>query len=390
MSCERIASYILKTALLFYSCVALPAHAQRMLEAYADYSAVPLGDTILLTFRYHGGTPVASFDPHLNDYQVAGGPFQSTSSQMKTSGDSFITTQTTEISYRIWMNKPGSFTIPQAEVKEKNGRVHVGNPVVIEVKEAPFKKVPDNTHPAEDPFKALLGEMQQEGKIQQGMQGASYPYILVTGFVYRRKSENDRTKQTRLAIDSFINSKKKTQYLGTVTRDNMPRNYYSINDTTELRMQLQALYQQEQSHARYAIMIFKKEVWSRNNEYRVFENATSVWAEIDQLTGYMAPARKARLQWEVQFKCLLTAPEDGKALSVFAIRNGYSISSTYNKQAGTYTFLLKKRSDIIPEHLFAMAQELIDETSKYDRSPKQPQTYTGYAGMAIKQVQVQK
>lgn len=363
----------------------LPAHAQRIFEVYSNYSAVPVGDTILLTYQYTGEEELTSFDAHLKDFLITEGPAQSLSSQSSETGGKFTTTHTTAISYHIKMNNPGSFTIPAAEARDHTGKSHFTNPIVVEVKEGQFKKVRNNTPDPHADFDEFMAGL-QEDEVHQAMHNIPYPYVLITGFVYRRKTENDSSKLIMLSIDNLMDKRAETLLLGTVVQDGKPRKYYSIGDTTGLRMQLQDVYDQKRSHAKYAIMIIRKEDWEENNEYRFFENAGSIWTEIDELTGYIAPSKKALLnRWEVQFTCFMTDPGDLKSLSVFATRNGYSLDSKYDQQKGNYTVTLKKQSDIIPEHLLTMGLELMKETEKFKQDPNR-KVYTGYAGMAIQQV----
>jgi hypothetical protein len=379
-------SRCLKITLLICCYFALPVQAQDVFKVYPDYSAVSVGDTLLLSYQYTGAERLTFFDAHLKEVQIIDGPEQSWVSQSSETGGKLTTTRTTTIRYHLKMNNPGSFTIPAAAAKDYAGKSHFTNPVIIEVKDGPFKKVLNNV-PGEDAIiKALSQDLNQQDKTQQAIATLPYPYVLITGFVYHRVSESSQSKPVRITADSFITGKARTLWLGTVTHNFYPRNYYNLKDTAGIRKKLQDIYSNAGFHSRYLIMLMKKEDWKQGSEYRIFERAETLWTEIDKWTGYIAPAKKTLLnKWEVQFKCVLTDPEDLKSLSTFATRNGYSLDSKYNQQTGIYTLLLKKQSDIIAEHLFDMGTELMKETEKFKGDNNQ-EVSTGYAGMTIQMV----
>jgi hypothetical protein len=150
--------------------------------AAAGANKIGVRDRVQVQYTVRDAQNLQSISPVLGqDFIVAGGPYQSQSSNTSINGNKVVTSQAITLTYVLQPKHEGTFTIPPAVAKDAAGHTYQSNSINIQVVAGSVQPQRSQSRDPfgdqdEDPFAMMqkLQQMQQQ-RMQQMMQHAAPP-----------------------------------------------------------------------------------------------------------------------------------------------------------------------------------------------------------------------
>ncbi len=347
-------------------------------EAAVDYNHVAVGDTIKLVLVYTGNPDSISayLKINLKDFTVAGGPFQTSTSNSVRKGAGMITTRKAIITYNLYMDKPGVFGIPAASIGTKDGKTHTTKVIPVTVDPPPFVKgkklespLLEDSRP-EDFFKEHNFEAASTSyKASQQIKSVTAPFVLITGWGYLPDAvTQSQSDSIMAAVDTYMATRSDARELNRIVTKESARRYYTLRDTAGIVQALFPIYKAAGREAKAKVILTQPAAWSLTDERLAFDGDSRIWPAVYNILHELDgpgfdPEKKKMLLVAMTFNSIV----DMNRFIAFAEKEGYKTSKEEREQApglDRYYVVCSRPVKMKEKELYAAIRLLTGETGK--------------------------
>ena len=364
-----------------FSFFVFPAVAQHStLTATSKFRVVGLDDQFTVVYTFSGAYE-CKFNVNFDDFTVTSGPSQVHNQETNLVKGEYVSKESTKWTFTLKPVQTGEFTIPVVIITDQAGKKVRSNELKIKV-------VPGSVTGTDQEQLRLIDNY---SKLSAEIKKGTYPYIVSAGPVYYHSDSASRaadsimqayimehmasgiglyTEFANLGLyyggDFFSNMMKGNPVLVKYYQDELPRRYFTVKDTANVRDAIAVFYGLDKKSV-YITLIADAKKWNGLSELLNLSSAQKFYYYTDYLSVEAGKQGVSHQSRKVYTDFSFNDDESRDKFAAFIKGYNYEIASKSgnDKLKLSHTLRLLRETTLERDKLYAMAGQLLQLSKNY-------------------------